>query len=140
MALQSFGLSPHWRGPGCRDSLTCYIGMFRPGSCLAALGVSSTAPEGVSTLRCASSSSRIHLRGCRGTGSDELISPLRPRGRTGVFHCQRHHRLSRYPGAPSCGPGATALSDGYLHRFETCRLDRLLICSCLSISHPFFVE
>ena len=31
---------------------------------------------------------------CCGVDSDELIPPPRPRGGTGVFHCQRHHRFS----------------------------------------------
>ena len=53
-------------------------------------------------------------------GSDEVIPPLRPRGRTGVFHRQRHHRLSQSSGAPSRWSSATVLSDGHRERLETC--------------------
>ena len=60
------------------------------------------------------SSSPLHLRGCHGIGSDELIPPLRPD--------QRHHRLSQSSEPPSCWSSDTALSNGYLYRFETCRL------------------
>ena len=43
-----------------------------------------------------------------GTGSDELVPPLRPRGRAGVFHLQRHHRSSLYQGPASFKAGTRA--------------------------------
>ena len=56
---------------------------------VATLGVSSTTPRWASTLL-----GTTAPWGVSGIGSDELIPPLRPRGRTGVFHRQRHHRFS----------------------------------------------
>ena len=53
----------------------------------------STTPQGAFIPLCTWMRSPPHLQGCRGVGSNEQSPPLRPRGRTGLFHRQRHHRF-----------------------------------------------
>ena len=53
-----------------------------------------TYSEGASVPLSTWMSSPLHLQPCRRVDSDESIPPLRPRGRTGVFQRQQHHRFS----------------------------------------------
>ena len=70
------------------------IGMSREMRLSLHLRLSSTTSQRRPMLLCTWPSSPLHLRVCCRVDSDEFIPLLRPRGRTGVFHRQRHHRFS----------------------------------------------
>ena len=80
------------------------------------------------------------IGGVCGTGSDELVPPLRPRRRAGVFHLQRHDRSSLYHRPASFKAGTPAqICFAPLCRSVARRQDRLPIRSRRIIGNPFLV-